>query len=60
MNRKLITDATTKEEPPLGVRRTQFETLFPEDLQQWVVDNWADLGFKEEARWNKTYTESDF
>ena len=60
INRKLITDATTKEEPPLGVRRTQFETLFPEDLQKCVVDNWEDLGFEEEARWNKSYLESDF
>lgn len=60
LNRKLITDATTKEEPPLGVRRTQFETLFPEELQQWVMDNWKELGFEEEARWNKNYTGSDF
>ena len=60
LNRKLITDATTKEEPPLGVRRTQFETLFPEKVQQWVMDNWEEMGFEESARWNNSYTKSDF
>jgi len=60
ITRKLITDATTKEAPPLGVRRTQFETLYPERLQKWVVDNWQRLGFEEEARWNNTWLEADF
>jgi len=60
LSRKLITDATTKEEPPMGVRRTQFETLYPEEIQAWVVDNWEKLGFKEETRWDKSYVESDF
>ncbi|MDZ4245640.1 MAG: hypothetical protein U1D67_00800, partial [Dehalococcoidia bacterium] len=57
---KLNTDATTKEEPPLGVRRMQFETLYPERLQKWVVDNWQRLGFEEEARWNNTWLQADF
>ena len=57
---KLNTDATTKEEPPLGVRRMQFETLYPEKLQKWVIDNWQRLGFEEEARWNNTWLKADF
>ena len=60
LGRKLITDATTKEITPLGIKRTQFETLYPESLQKWVVDNWKDLGFDEEARWNKSYLDADF
>ncbi len=54
---RLFIDATTKDEPPLGVRRTQFEYLIPDELQQWVVDNWGRLGFKEEARWEKGWIE---
>jgi 4-hydroxy-3-polyprenylbenzoate decarboxylase len=57
---KVITDATTKEEPPLGVRRTSFETLFPNELQKWVVDNWQRLGFPEEVRWSKPWIEAEF
>ena len=60
LSRRLITDATTKEEPPLEVKRTQFETLFPKKLQKWVVDNWETLGFEEEARWNNSWLETDF
>ena len=60
LSRRLITDATTKEEPPLEVKRTQFETLFPKKLQKWVVDNWETLGFEEEARWNNSWLEADF
>ena len=44
-------DATTKEEPPEGVKRTDFETLYPEDVQKWVVDNWDKLGTGEEVMW---------
>ena len=57
---KLIIDATTKEEPPMGVRRLNFETLFPERLQKWVMENWERLGFKEEPRWNKSWLEAKF
>lgn len=57
---KIVKEVTTKEEPPQGVRRLNFETLFPDKLQQWVVDNWQRLGFKEEARWNKSYLEAKF
>jgi 4-hydroxy-3-polyprenylbenzoate decarboxylase len=55
---KMITDATTKGEPPLGVKRTSFETLFPDELQKWVTDNWQRLGFKEEPRWVKPWIEA--
>ncbi len=54
---RLFIDATTKEEPPLGVRRTQFEYLIPDKMQQWVVDNWSRLGFDEEPRWEKGWME---
>lgn len=60
LSRKLITDATTKEAPPMGVKRTQFETLYPNELQKWVVDNWKRLGFEEESKWNNTWLEADF
>lgn len=57
---KQFFDATTKEEPPLGVRRLNFETVFPEGLQKWVVENWNRLGFQEEPRWNKTWLDATF
>ena len=57
---KELLDGTTKEEPPLGVRRTQFETLFPDELQKWVVENWERLGFKEEPVWHHNFMKSDF
>ena len=57
---KKVLDGTTKEEPPMGVRRTQFETLYPETLQKWVVENWERLGFTEEARWNDDYLKASF
>ncbi|RJX19997.1 MAG: UbiD family decarboxylase [Desulforudis sp.] len=60
LSHKLIIDATTKEEPPLGVRRLAFETLFPAAVQEWVVQNWEKLGFTEEARWNKSWLETEF
>ena len=50
-NPYLCVDTTTKEEPPLGVKRTDFETLYPDDVQKWVVDNWDRLGTGEEAMW---------
>lgn len=56
---KMLADATTKEEPPQGVRRTCFETLFPKELQKWVVDNWQRLGFTEEVRWNEPWIEAE-
>jgi len=55
---RLLVDATTKEEPPLGVRRTCFETLFPKELQRWVIENWERLGFREEIRWNEPWMEA--
>jgi 4-hydroxy-3-polyprenylbenzoate decarboxylase len=55
---RLIVDATTKEEPPLGVKATSFETLYPDELQQWVVENWQRLGFKEETMWKKAWREA--
>jgi 4-hydroxy-3-polyprenylbenzoate decarboxylase len=55
---RLIADATTKEEPPLGVKTTSFETLYPDELQQWVVENWQRLGFKEETMWKKAWREA--
>jgi 4-hydroxy-3-polyprenylbenzoate decarboxylase len=55
---RLLVDATSKEEPPLGVSRTCFETLVPDELQQWVVENWQRLGFKEEAVWKKAWREA--
>jgi 3-polyprenyl-4-hydroxybenzoate decarboxylase len=55
---RLIVDATTKEEPPLGVKATGFETLYPDELQKWVVENWQRLGFKEEAVWKKAWREA--
>jgi|GEM_PF-1284557 len=58
--RKMIYDATTKEEPPQGVRRLRFESLFPDKTQEWVVNNWQRLGFKEEARWFKTWIEAKY
>lgn len=58
--RKLIYDATTKEEPPMGVRRLTFESLFPEDVQKWVVENWQRLGLKEEPRWFKSWLDAKF
>lgn len=48
-------DATTKGNPE--IKRNTFETLFPEDLQKWVVENWKRLGFEEGAKWNKPYME---
>jgi len=57
---KMIIDATRKEEPPLGVSRTCFETLFSEELQKWVVDNWKKLGFTEEPVWKKSWREATF
>jgi 4-hydroxy-3-polyprenylbenzoate decarboxylase len=55
---RLIVDATTKEEPPLGVKTTSFETLYPDELQKWVVENWQRLGFKEETIWKKPWREA--
>ncbi len=52
----LATDATTKEDPPQGVRRTCFETLIPEKLQEKVVKNWKQLGFKEDPLWFLPWT----
>lgn len=57
---KQIYDATTKEAPPLGVRRLNFETIYPESIQKWVVENWKRMGFKEEPRWNKSYLDATF
>ena len=57
---KLTVDATEKEEPPLGVRRTCFETLYDEDTQKWVVENWERLGFTEELEWKKAWREATF
>jgi 4-hydroxy-3-polyprenylbenzoate decarboxylase len=51
----LFIDATTKEKPPLNVIRTRFEYLYPDDVQEWVVDNWKKWGFREEMRWYKPY-----
>lgn len=48
-------DNTTKGEPPLGVRRMSFETVLPDEIQQWVVDNWKKWGLEEEPAWNKPY-----
>ena len=48
-------DNTTKGEPPLGVRRMNFESVIPEDVQKWVVDNWKEWGFEEDYWWNKAY-----
>jgi len=50
-------DATSKEETPEGIPRTAFETLFPVELQQKVVDNWEKWGFKEEVSWYKGYND---
>lgn len=50
---KHIVDATTKGNT--RIRRTSFETVFPEHLQRWVIDNWQRWGFKEKAKWNKPY-----
>ena len=53
-----VFDATTKEEPKEPyVNKTAFETLYPDDLQEWVVENWERLGFKEGVDWNKPYEE---
>lgn len=57
---KQLFDATTKEEPPLGVRRLNFETVFPESLQTWVMENWSRLGFKEEPYWHDTWLKAKF
>ena len=55
----LVVDATTKEEPPLGVRRMWFESAFPEEVQRWVVDNWKRWGFEEEPEWYKGWFDLD-
>jgi len=55
--RHLFVDSTAKEDAPLGLPRTQFETLFPPEMQQKVVDNWSKWGFKEEPEWYKKYIE---
>jgi 4-hydroxy-3-polyprenylbenzoate decarboxylase len=55
---RMMVDATTKEEPPQGVKTTCFETLYPDELQKWVVENWQRLGFKEEAAWKKAWREA--
>lgn len=52
---KITVDATTKEKSPMGVNRTQFETLFPDELQKKVVENWRKWGFTEEAKWHKSW-----
>lgn len=52
---KIFVDATTKENPPMGVKRTSFETLFPEELQKRVMENWRKLGFTEDALWHKSF-----
>ena len=43
-----IMDATTAlmDDPPLKV---SFESSFSEETQEWVLENWKDLGFKEET-----------
>jgi 4-hydroxy-3-polyprenylbenzoate decarboxylase len=51
----ICSNCLTKDEPPLGVRRTCFETLIPEETQKWVMDNWQKLGFEEEPFWNKPF-----
>jgi len=56
---RVMVDATTKETPPLGVSRTSFETLYPDELQKWVVDNWQRLGFAEEAVSEKGWLEAE-
>jgi len=50
-------DARTKGNPPLGVKTARFETLIPEHIQKWVVENWSKFGFKEPAYWNKKWEE---
>jgi 4-hydroxy-3-polyprenylbenzoate decarboxylase len=60
LSNKMLTDATTKEEPPMGVRRMQFETVYPKEIQQWVVDNWSALGFEEEVLWHNAWLEAKF
>jgi 3-polyprenyl-4-hydroxybenzoate decarboxylase len=50
---KHIVDATTKGNSK--IRRTSFETVFPEHMQKWVIDNWERWGFEEKAKWNKPY-----
>ncbi len=57
---KQLFDATTKEHPPLGVKRLTYETVFPEELQKWVVENWQRLGFKEEPYWHDTWLKAKF
>ncbi len=57
---KMLVDATTKEEPPLGVKRLNFETLYPKHLQEWVINNWRRLGFTEEPRSNRSWLEAKF
>ena len=54
-----IFDASTKEEPPQGVRRTDFETLYPEKLQKWVVDNWSKLGIEEKTLWKDAWLKTE-
>lgn len=56
-NKHLYVDATAKEDSPFGIPRTQFETLFPAEVQQKVIDNWEKWGFKQKPEWYKKYIE---
>ena len=59
LGNKLTIDATTKEEPPMGVRRLAFESMFPRETQDWVLQNWERLGFTEETRTSWSWNEAD-
>ncbi|WP_435547454.1 UbiD family decarboxylase [Desulfobacterium sp. N47] len=59
-SKHLYVDSTAKEDMPMGVPRTEFETLFPADLQQKVVDNWEKWGFKTKIDWHKKYNELEY
>ncbi len=48
---KVYIDATTKRKE--GLRRLTFETLFPEEIQKWAVENWKEIGFEERPKWRR-------
>ena len=53
----IVMDAVMREEPPQGVRRMTFESLYPEELQQWVIDKWPEWKMGEDPIWKKDWLE---
>jgi len=54
LTKKICYDATTKRwDENMGPKRINFETLYPEDMHESIVEKWNALGLKEKAELKK-------